>query len=288
MSIAADQVSSLSIIFMVLTGVIVFAFPIGLAVWAKRRYRAAFSFIPLLGGVLAFFISQEIIRLPIVQLLLPTLPWFQSLMKVSWAYFLFMSFTAGLVEEPARYIVFSILKQRRSFTDGLSYGIGHGGIEAILLVGITYISNLFLSLAINSGNLGALGSQLPSTVISALTDTPSYLFAVAGIERIFAIALQIALSLLVLKGFQVNKKGLYLLLAFLIHGLVNFLALTLANLGSKLIPASPQLGGVLASEVFILIIAILSLVFILWQAKTWQSEQVPPPQPPVTPEDSPA
>jgi len=41
MSIAADQVSSLSIIFMVLTGVIVFAFPIGLAVWAKRRYRAA-------------------------------------------------------------------------------------------------------------------------------------------------------------------------------------------------------------------------------------------------------
>jgi len=185
MSIAADQVSSLSIIFMVLTGVIVFAFPIGLAVWAKRRYRAAFSFIPLLGGVLAFFISQEIIRLPIVQLLLPTLPWFQSLMKVSWAYFLFMSFTAGLVEEPARYIVFSILKQRRSFTDGLSYGIGHGGIEAILLVGITYISNLFLSLAINSGNLGALGSQLPSTVISALTDTPSYLFAVAGIERIF-------------------------------------------------------------------------------------------------------
>jgi len=37
-----------------------------------------------------------------------------------------------------------------------------------------------------------------------------------------------------------------------------------------------------------LIIAILSLVFILRQAKTWQSAQVAPPQPPVTPEDSPA
>lgn len=278
MVLAADQVSSLSIAFMVLSGVIAFAFPIGLAIWAKRRYRAAFSFIPLLGGVLGFFISQEIIRLPIVQLLLPNFPWFQALMKVSWAYPLFMSFTAGLVEEPARYIVFSILKQRRSFTDGLSYGIGHGGIEAILLVGMTYISNPVLSLAINSGNLDALGSSLPSTVISALT--------VAGIECVFAFALQIALSLLVLKGFQVNKKGLYLLLAFLIHGLVIFLASILANLGPTSTPALPQVGGVLVHEAFFFIVAILSLLFILRQAKAWQSAQVPPLLPFITPDDS--
>ena len=270
-------VSTLSIAFMFLSMLIAFGLPIGLAIWAKGKYKTKFSFLPLIGGVLGFVISQEIFRIPIIQGLLPTFDWYQKFMQMRWPYLIFLSFTAGLVEEPARFIVFSILKKHRSFPDGLSYGIGHGGIEAILLVGFTYINNIVFAFAINSGGSNPLLSSLPSSVVSSFTSTPSYLFAVAGIERIFAITLQIALSLLVLKGFQVNRKGLYLLLAFLIHGLVNLAAVAAVSVGQQTGAAEPQIVSVLLSEGLLLVVAILSLIFIVKQARDWSRGQTIPP-----------
>jgi uncharacterized membrane protein YhfC len=256
---------------MIVTLLISFGLPIALMIFGRVKYKKSFSFIPLLAGILAFFISQILLRLPLIQAVLPQMGWYKQFMQSGWPYVLFLSFTAGLVEEPARFVAFTIMKKRRRFTDGLSYGVGHGGIEAILLIGMTYVSNLLLSMMINSGALDASATLVPTAAITALTGTAPAMFLVAGIERIFAVVLQIALSLLVLKGFQQHKKALYLTIAIVIHGLANFLAIALTELGKGAIPSSPALGSVLFSEGFLLIVAILSVMFIVQQARIYRA-----------------
>jgi uncharacterized membrane protein YhfC len=194
-----------------------------------------------------------------MQSVLPLFGWYQDFMKMQWPFLITACFTAGLFEEPARFIAFSIMRKKRTYPDGLSYGIGHGGIEAIILIGITYINNIVISLMMNSGSIGALGGMIPQASLNALANTPSYMFLIGGIERIFAITLHIALSLFVLRGFQVNKRWLYLVGSILLHGFANLAAI-----------AAVQLAGAWASEGVLLVIAVLSLLYIVRQARDWR------------------
>ena len=62
------------------------------------------------------------------------------------------SFTAGLFEETGRLVVMLLLlKAFHRLADGLAFGLGHGGLEAMLLVGLTYVSNLVLAVLMNTG-----------------------------------------------------------------------------------------------------------------------------------------
>ena len=117
------------------------------------------------------------------------------------------------------------------------YGAGHGGIEAAAILGIGMINNLIWSVMINTGNQGALtssatGDVLASiqNVITALVDTPAYVFLLGSVERVFAVALQIAMSVLV--WFAVKKKKVYLFaVSFLIHFLVDAVTSFLSSSG---------------------------------------------------------
>lgn len=102
---------------------------------------------------------------------------------------------AGIFEETARYICFKfILKKERRIQDAISYGIGHGGIEAILLVGITYLINTIVSIMINLGTPLEDGLELASVQLSSVEP---YMFAIAGVERLSTIIIQIGLSIIV-------------------------------------------------------------------------------------------
>jgi uncharacterized membrane protein YhfC len=270
---ASQTVSSLSILFMAFTLLVSFGVPIGLAIWAKLKYKKAFSFIPLLLGAAAFFVFQMVIRINILNLL-PMISGYKDYVNHHiWLYAILLCLSAGLFEEPARFLVFSLLKKRRSYADGLSYGIGHGGIEAILLVGITYINNIFYAVMINSGSFGKMVESLPAAyqsqmlaVQTQLTSLSPDLFAVGGVERIFTVCIQIAFSLLVLRGFAVNRKWLYLVLATILHALVDFIAVTMQILKCNMW----LIEGVIFVE------AVLAVGYIIWLARTWQTEEKVP------------
>jgi uncharacterized membrane protein YhfC len=265
-----QSVSALSILFMCVSLLLCFGVPIGLAIWAKVRYKKAFSFLPLLLGAAGFFVFQIIIRVSILLPLVQSSAWFKAAIKApgaTWVYGAILCLTAGLFEEPVRFLVYSILKKKRQFPDGLSYGIGHGGIEAIVLVGLTYVNNLTYSLMINSGSWGKLLEALPAayqaqfaTVKQTLIMTSPDLFLMGGIERVFTIAIQIAFSLLVLKGFMVNKKWLYLIVATLLHAFVDYSTVVLQLLKAN----SWLIEGVL------LVMAAVAVVYIVKQAKEWR------------------
>lgn len=119
-------------------------------------------------------------------------------------YGLFLGGTAALFEEGGRYLVMSLfLKKQRSTSDGIAFGVGHGGIEAILLVGINAVVML---------------------VTQTFQSTPDMIFA-GGIERLCTLVIQIAFSVMVMKS--VREKNLWwLLLAFVIHTAIDFGAVT--------------------------------------------------------------
>lgn len=162
--------------------------------WYKKRP------IPFILGVLAFTVSQMVIRLPILNYLehQTGFAMFSYLHPILFAIILGLS--AGVVEELARMIAMRFFMKQRDWQSGFMFGAGHGGIEAMLIVGIGVIHLFFSSTALVYG-----------------TD----LF-ISGIERFFAMLLHIGLSIVVLLG-VVRKRLIYVLIAILVHGLVDAL-----------------------------------------------------------------
>lgn len=167
--------------------------------------------LPILMGTLTFVVFQVLIRIPIIQALLPQTAWYIAMQNTQpIIYALFLGSTAALFEEGGRFLVMSLfLKKHRDTLDGIAFGVGHGGIEAILLAGINAIIML-----------------LSPTELA----TSSLIFA-SGVERLSAMTMQIAFSVLVMKSVR-EKKWSYLLIAFLLHTLIDFGAvLAVSSLG---------------------------------------------------------
>lgn len=150
-------------------------------------------------------------------------------------YALYGGLAAALFEETGRFISMKLfMKKCLTRENALMYGAGHGGFEAIMLVGVTYIFNLLYAFMINSGaleaSLSVLDSALQEQTITALAPlwlTPSSQFFIGGIERVIAMMLHICLSVLVYKA--VSGKKQFFLLAFGIHFLVDFAVVLAAN-----------------------------------------------------------
>ena len=120
----------------------------------------------------------------------------------------------GLFEETGRLVAFkTVLKKRRNRETSISYGIGHGGFEGILISGIAYVQYIAYAVMINIGTFGTVidraASQAPEQIgsIEAVVNTlTSFLFAdlgIAFVERIFAVLFHIGASFYACK----NKKN---------------------------------------------------------------------------------
>lgn len=161
----------------------------------KKRY------IPFGLGILAFVVSQVLLRIPLMQYIGQNSAAY-SMFSVTRPvlFYILIGLSAGVFEELARFVAMRFLMKQRDWQSGFLFGAGHGGIEAVLFVGISAISLLFS----------------PSIIVS------SEPYFVGGIERLFAMLLHIGLSIIVLQGI-VKRRFIYIMLAILIHGMVDAL-----------------------------------------------------------------
>lgn len=148
-------------------------------------------------------------------------------------YVLYGALMAGIFEECSRYLVMRfLLKKNRSIENAVMYGIGHGGIEVLFVVLPSILMGLVISVYFSAGQYEAVFSALQineSTVQAAL---PVILAAsrfgvgmliLTVLERIFAMVLHIALSVLVFEG-VVRSRISNLCLAISLHALVDVFA----------------------------------------------------------------
>ena len=190
----------LSVIFTGISALIAFLVPIVLAVLCCRRSRNALLAISV--GAVCFLLGAMVLESFVHQLVFSLVPGIAQNVVL---YCLYGCLAAGLFEETARLIGLRYLcKRDPSPTTGFAYGVGHGGIEAILLVGVSVANNLAVMIMVNGGSVdalleGATDEQVSTamTQLEQLAAQPSSVFLAAGIERIVAICLHLALSVLI-------------------------------------------------------------------------------------------
>ncbi len=202
------MVSTSSIIAIIITLFITLIAPV--IVWiiygVKNKGKGVWKALAL--GAAGFVLLQMIIRMPILSIV-SLLPGYATFVENNYViYCLILALTAALFEVVARFGVAKILQKKINFEQGVAAGLGHGGIEAMLIVGMTYVNNLLYAIMINTGSFqgmiqqsaasgGTAVSEQLVAVMDSLVETPSYLFYLAGYERILTVILHIAMSLLV-------------------------------------------------------------------------------------------
>ena len=127
----------------------------------------------------------------------------QYVLTHAWAYTLIGCLLAGVFEEVGRYLAFRfLLKRYTNRRDAVTYGIGHGGIEAILVLGLTAINNIAIAQLVNSGSI--------ETITNGLTGVQ--------LDQVQAMTLHMSLSVVVFRAVRQRKAG-YLGLAVALHAL---------------------------------------------------------------------
>ena len=233
-----------SILAILFTMAFSIALPVGLMLYFRRKGGTWTTF--LIGAVT--FILFAMILEPILHNLLFLTPLWMTLQGNIWLYGLYGGLAAGVFEETGRFFAFKLfLKDNREPVTALSYGIGHGGAEAILLVGLTMANNLILAAAVSAG-----GMTDPAVLELAeqLASTPAGMFLWAAFERFSAIILHVANSVLVFAAVREPRKKWMFPAAILIHAALDFIAVV----SNTYLPVA-------ATEIIVLFFAVATALF---------------------------
>lgn len=226
-------------------------------------------------GAAGFFVTQIVIRVPILTVL-QSQSWFLSFgSNHLFLYAFSLAFTAGLFELAGRYAAAKLMSKNLTFQRSLAAGLGHGGIEAMILIGTTYINNLVYILLINSGafdtilaQTAAMGvdvSQLELIREQLLALSPA-VFLLAGFERILTMIAHAAMSMLVCYGVAHKRTGNCVLICLVMHTFIDFTAVI------------SQMTSLSQTAVYVIIytiltaVAVVSVLIIRDIRRRWQSE----------------
>lgn len=232
--------------------------PIILAFYLTRKFHLSWKLV--LAGALTFIASQ-VLHIPVVYGLTaffksagaPTIPeaWRTLFNGV------LLGLLAGIFEETARWILYKfILKDARTWREGLLVGIGHGGVEAFLL-GLLALTSVISMIAMRNADLSRLGIpadqiQLAKQQLAAFWSAPIYMAFLGLVERISAMSLHLALSIMVLYSVA-YKRPIWFWIALFWHAFVDGITVYLL-----------PVVGALKIEGIVGICALISLAILFW------------------------
>ena len=266
------MVSITTIITVAITFCVSTILPVGVFVVYGLRNKGKGVWSAWFLGAAGFFIMQMVIRTPILSLF-ATRQGFMNFATEHYVLYCFaMAFTAALFEVVGRYAVAKIMSKNLTFQRGMAAGLGHGGIESIVILAMMYLNNLIYIAMINAGSFdgvveqtAALGIDTSSLVAvkDSLLHTNSAMFLLAGYERIATMILHVALSLIVC--YYVSRKedlkGIVLCLTG--HCIVDFVAPFVNGC------ATEYMGNLLSATaayvivyVFLTVVAVTSILII--------------------------
>ncbi len=213
---------SLLVVILLVQMPLMILFPLVLGWWIRRRFGIGWG---VFGIGAATFIASQVVHLPL-NFALGLLGGGRGV--ALWPLVplaLVAGLSAGVCEEGARWIVLRFFaRTTRGWRAGLQFGAGHGAAEAIIL-GLLVLVNVVALLALRQvgstllGMAGVPADQLAEAQ-AAFWNTPVYMSALAGLERVMAIAFHIAAATLVMRSVTRGRPG-YLLAAIGLHTLMN-------------------------------------------------------------------
>ena len=276
------MVSGTAILFMWITLFISLILPVILLIVYAVKNKGQKIVSAWFLGAAGFVVLQMLVRIPVLNIL-SMQPGFQTFAENNYVvYILLLGFTAGLFEVVGRLVVAKIMAKNLTYERSIAAGLGHGGIEAMLLIGMTYINNLLYAALINSGAFDMVVEQTEAMGVDAtalfaakdaLLTTPAYLFGLAGYERLLTIICHTAMSLLVCYFVYKKQTMKGVLIALVIHTILDSVSGLISGL------STPYMGNVITENTgyvliygFLTIMAVVSLVIIVKVKKEFKKE----------------
>ena len=217
-----------SLIMMAANAVLGIAIPICLSVYLVRKHHAKLSTILIGAGT---FILFALVLESIMHQLVLKGPHGASILNNTFRYAIYGGLAAGVFEEPGRFLSMKFLmkKEPSAPLPGVAYGIGHGGVEMLIVFGITMINNLAISALVNAEQTDIIFSEVPDDAVAQLQAQLDQLQTIgAGTlliglwERFSALVLHLGLSMLVWEAVRKGGKWLWLFpAAIALHAIVD-------------------------------------------------------------------
>ena len=234
-------------------------------------------------GAAGFFLMQVVIRLPLLSIL-GTMEGFVSFAENHYLmYALLLAFTAGLFELVGRYGVAKLLSKSLTFKQAIAAGLGHGGIEAMVIVGMTYISNLLYVMMINTGAINVVIAQTEAmgldvapvyALVDSLVNTPASIFLLAGYERVLTMIAHTAMTVIVCYFVWKKQDVKGLGICLVVHTALDGVTAIVSGL------ATPYLGSVLSQTasyviiyVYLTAVAVASVIVLRKIKQSWSEER---------------
>lgn len=235
-------VSTSSLLFMLLAAVLGIALPLITAnIWCKKKHE---PFTTVLIGAATFLLFAIVIEKPLQALVISLdspVSQFVNARPVLWG--IIVGLFPGVFEETGRFVAFkTVLRKRKQRETGLSHGIGHGGFEALFILGITYIEYFVFAIMLNQGSFVELmiepvkDTLTPEVVkqitgiVEQITTFSAATMGIALADRLIAVLYHIGASIMVFYAVKDKKKWWLYPLSILIHTVIDgFLGLQLAG-----------------------------------------------------------
>ena len=251
------MVTTATLVWLCIGAVFAFALPIGLLVWWRKTRKA--KLLPFFVGALIWFMfAGTLEQLLHSAVLLGDNALARAIAGSPYLYMLYGGLAAGIFEETGRYVAFRWLIGKRRYPGrdtAVTYGIGHGGIEAMLILGATYATYLVLALCWNRGNepaalaLAGGSAEALSMYRTALEQLTPGMCAVAMLERAGTLLFHIALSIFVFLAARDRRQWTWFPFAILLHAIADM-------------PAALYQRGILplaATEIWVWVVALYAL-----------------------------
>ena len=243
-----ETVPAASMVFMAVSILVGFGLPLVMFLYFRLKKKA--DILPFFVGCAVMLLFALILEALAHRVILGSTAG-ENIKNNIWLYAVYGGLMAGLFEETGRFLAFKTVLKKHQGRDvnALMYGAGHGGFEAAVLLGLSMVNNLTYSVMINTGSTQALLAPLTGdlraqvqSAIQALITTPSHHFLLGGVERIFAVVLQISLSVLVWFAAKNPGKRWLFPAAIGLHALVDAVTAALAGNNVNLVLVEAVIG----------------------------------------------
>ncbi|MBR3629549.1 MAG: YhfC family intramembrane metalloprotease [Oscillospiraceae bacterium] len=255
------SISNAQVIALGLSGAINLTGPfVAWAVWRKKTHAA---WIPLIAGILGYLVIGT--ARGVARALLLT-----DMQDSPWVFYIMQAVFAGVFEECGRYAVMRWgIPNHDQYRDAVSYGIGHGGLEHVILsIGSAELYGFFVALLYRTQGMaafapGGAGAFLMEgldeagmlEVLKGVSEADALhsLFGIAGAFQLFSICM----SVLVCTAVHYDPGPKWLLAAIGLHTVVD------------IIPALHYAGDFSVLETDILVtlyeIVVIYLTYRVWK-----------------------
>jgi uncharacterized membrane protein YhfC len=183
-------------------------------IWRKKS-RAAWT--PLLAGVVGYLFIGTARGLARALLLTP-------MQDTPWAFYLWQAVFAGVFEEGGRYLIYRfVMPNRDRYPDAASYGLGHGGLEHII---VNWNNALFFGFVVGfiyhvQGMDGLLAAGMDADGLPELlqdnADHSLFSSVLLMLDNIGSLLFQCSMSVLVFTAVHFDQSPRWFIAAILLH-----------------------------------------------------------------------